>query len=130
MLWSVALVFATIVVGGALDAKRRLPDLEPWHRIVPTDFRAANLTPQSTLADYLAIEDAAFRVVHDRVEQSLDPALRLSANRYNPDSLSYPGRFGTDWNQNAGADAWRGSDRRGAARPRPDRCALQHACDR
>jgi pimeloyl-ACP methyl ester carboxylesterase len=99
VLWSVVLVFVTIVVGGALDAMRRLPDLAPWHRIVPRDFRQTDLTPRSTLADYLAIEDAAFRVVHDRVEASLDPALRTSANRYNVDSNSYPGRLGTDWNR-------------------------------
>ena len=28
--WSVFLVFATLVVGGALDARRRLADLQPW----------------------------------------------------------------------------------------------------
>jgi alpha-beta hydrolase superfamily lysophospholipase len=99
LLWSLALIFATIVVGGALDARRRLPDLEPWHRVVPRDFRAADLTPQSTLVDYLKIEAAAFKTVHDRVEQRLDGALRLTANRYNPDSNAYPGRFGTDWNR-------------------------------
>jgi alpha-beta hydrolase superfamily lysophospholipase len=99
LLWSLALIFATIVVGGALDARRRLPDLEPWHRIVPRDFRAADLTPRSTLDDYLKIETAAFQQVHDRVERPLDGALRLTANRYNPDSSSYPGRFGTDWNR-------------------------------
>ncbi|HEX6973051.1 MAG TPA: alpha/beta hydrolase, partial [Vicinamibacterales bacterium] len=99
LLWATALVFATIVVGGALDAMRRLPDLEPWHRVVPRDFRAADLTPQSTLDDYVKIEDGAFRTVHDRVEQSLDPVFRASANRYNSDSSSYPGRFGTDWNR-------------------------------
>ena len=68
--WSAVLMFATIVIGGALDARRRIPDLEPWHRIVPRDFRAADLTLQSTLADYLAREDAAFRVVHDQIEQT------------------------------------------------------------
>ena len=56
-------------------------------------------TPQSTLDDYLKIEGAAFQEVHDRVEQSLDSALRVTANRYNPDSAAYPGRFGTDWNR-------------------------------
>jgi hypothetical protein len=52
LVWSTALVFVTIVIGGALDARRRLPDLEPWHRIVPRDARAADFTAQSTLADY------------------------------------------------------------------------------
>jgi alpha-beta hydrolase superfamily lysophospholipase len=97
--WSAVLIFATIAIGGALDARRRLPDLEPWHRIVPPDFRAADLTPQSTLADYLAREDAAFRVVHDQIERRLDPAWRVPANRYNADGISYPGRLGTDWNR-------------------------------
>ena len=98
LVWSLALVFATIVVGGALDARRRLPDLQPWHRIVPRDATAADLTPQTPLANYLAIEDAAFRVVH-QIEQSLDPAWRLPAIRYNPDGQSHPGRLGTDWNR-------------------------------
>jgi len=54
LIWASLLVFATIVVGGGLDARRRLPDLEAWHRIVPRDVRASDLTPTSTLADYLA----------------------------------------------------------------------------
>jgi alpha-beta hydrolase superfamily lysophospholipase len=99
LMWSAALVFATIVIGGALDARRRIADLEPWHRIVPRDAHAADLTPRSTLAEYLAIEDAAFRVVHDQIEQKLDGASRVPANRYNPDGLSHPGRLGTDWNR-------------------------------
>ena len=55
--WSAVLVFATIVVGGGLDARRRLPDLEPWHRIVPRDVKASDLTPRSSLGDYLAVEE-------------------------------------------------------------------------
>ena len=99
LVWSVGLVFATLVVGGALDARRRLPDLEPWHRIVPRDFRAADLTAQSTLADYLTIEAGAFRTVHEEVEQRLAPRWRLPSNRYNPDGQSSPRRMGTDWNR-------------------------------
>ncbi len=99
LVWSALLIFATIVVGGALDARRRLAELEPWHRIVPRDFRAAELTPQSSLADYRAIEDAAFRTVHDEIEQRLDVSARVPANRYNPDGISSPGRLGTDWNR-------------------------------
>jgi alpha-beta hydrolase superfamily lysophospholipase len=97
--WAAVIVFATIVIGGALDARRRLPDLEPWHRFVPRDARAADLTPQSTLADYLAIENRAFTAVHDEIEQRLDPAWRVPANRYNTDGVSYPGRLGTNWNR-------------------------------
>jgi alpha-beta hydrolase superfamily lysophospholipase len=97
--WSAVLIFATIVVGGALDARRRLADLQAWHRLVPRDFRASDLTPRSTLADYLAIEDAAFRRVHDEIEDRLEPAWRVPANRYNRGGISHPGQIGTDWNR-------------------------------
>ena len=97
--WSVLLVFATIVVGGALDARRRLADLEPWHRVVPRDFKASDLTQQSTLAQYLEIEEGAFRTVQTEIEQRLSPEWRLPANRYNPDGHSSPRRMDTDWNR-------------------------------
>ena len=99
LVWSAALVFATIVIGGALDARRRLPDLQPWHRIVPREATAGALTETSTLADYLAIEEEAFRTVRERIEDRLDPAWRLPANRYNRDGHSHPSRLGTDWNR-------------------------------
>ena len=99
LLWSVALVFATIVIGGALDARQRLPDLQPWHRIIPADAGVRTLTNTSTLADYLAIEEEAFRTVRERIEDRLDPDWKLAANRYHRDSHSHPSRFGTDWNR-------------------------------
>src|SRR5688572_1121075 len=99
LLWSVALVFATIVIGGALDARKRLPDLQPWHRIVPPDAGVRTLTNTSTLADYLAIEEQAFRTVRERIEDTLAPHWKLAANRYYRDGHSHPSRFGTDWNR-------------------------------
>jgi alpha-beta hydrolase superfamily lysophospholipase len=99
LIWASLLVFATIVVGGGLDARRRLPDLEPWHRIALRDVRAGDLTSTSTLADYLAIEETAFRTVHEQIEQRLDAASRVPANRYNPDGRSSPRQLGTDWNR-------------------------------
>jgi alpha-beta hydrolase superfamily lysophospholipase len=99
LVWSVVLVFATIVIGGAMDARRRLPDLQPWHRIVPRDASAADLTPSFTFAGYLAIEEAAFRTVREQIEQRLDPAWRLPSNRYNLDGHAHPSRLGTDWNR-------------------------------
>jgi alpha-beta hydrolase superfamily lysophospholipase len=99
LLWSVALVFATIVIGGAMDARRRLPDLQPWHRVVPPDASTRRLTRSSTLADLLVIEERAFRTVRERIEDTLDPAWRLPANRYNRDGRSHPSRFATDWNR-------------------------------
>ncbi len=99
LIWSLALVFATIVIGGAVNAMRRLPDLQPWHRVVPVDASTRTLTNSSTLADYLAIEEGAFRTVRERVEDTLDPAWKLAANRYNRDGPSHWSRLGTDWNR-------------------------------
>jgi alpha-beta hydrolase superfamily lysophospholipase len=87
------------VIGGALDARRRLPDLQPWHRLVPPEVSARTLTRSSTLADLLAIEEAAFRSVRERIEDTLDPAWKIPANRYNREGRSHPSRFGTDWNR-------------------------------
>lgn len=97
--WSALLVFATVVIGGAVSARRRLADLEPWHRLQLRDFQASDLTPQATLNDYLAIEDAAFRRIKTEIEGRLEPRWNVPANRYNPDGYSYPGRLGIDWNR-------------------------------
>lgn len=98
-LWTAVVIFLTIVIGGALGARRRIPDLQPWHRISPHDGRAAELKLTSTLADYLAIEEDAFRTVRERIEDTLDPSWKLPANRYNRDGQSHPSRLGTDWNR-------------------------------
>ncbi len=97
--WTAVVVFVTIVIGGAVNARRRLPDLQPWHRIVPRDLKASDVKASSTLADYLAIENAAFQTVREQVEDRLDPAWKLPANRYNRDGRSHWSRLGTDWNR-------------------------------
>ena len=97
--WSALLVLATIVVGGALSARRRLPNLEPWHQLAHRDFQASDLTAQTTLKDYLALEETAFRRVREEIEARLEPQWKVPANRYNPEGRSYPGRLGTDWNR-------------------------------
>ena len=68
-LWAALLIVATMVIGGAVDARRRLPDLESWHRSVPADATAADLE-KATLAEYLRREDTVFRDVRDRIERT------------------------------------------------------------
>jgi len=50
--WAAVLIFATVVIGAAVSARRRLPDLEAWHRYVPADATASDLET-ATFADYL-----------------------------------------------------------------------------
>ena len=39
--YAVVLVLITLIVGGACDARRRLPDLSAWHRVRLDDMTAA-----------------------------------------------------------------------------------------
>jgi alpha-beta hydrolase superfamily lysophospholipase len=97
--WAGLLVFATIVVGRALES-RRLPDLEVWHRLVPADeITAADVSPDFTLADYLAREDRVFAEVASAVAS--DSRLRNPSvpNRYVAGSVSSPARQAFDGNR-------------------------------
>jgi alpha-beta hydrolase superfamily lysophospholipase len=97
-LWAALLIVATMVIGGAVDARRRLPDLESWHRYVPADATAADLE-KATLAEYLRREDTVFRDVRDRIERTSAGSPLPSANRYDRGSRSHPSRIGSDGNR-------------------------------
>jgi alpha-beta hydrolase superfamily lysophospholipase len=96
--YSVALVLVTLVVGGAWDANRRLPDLKPWHRVRLDDMTAAVLDDRFTFARYQAWEERLFAQVR-AVEAATEPADRTAVNRYYPGSLSHPASAGRDWNR-------------------------------
>jgi alpha-beta hydrolase superfamily lysophospholipase len=96
--WAAVLIFATLIVGGAVDARRRLPDLESWHRYVPADATAADLET-ATLAEYLRREDAVFRDVQARIERTSAGSAQPPANRYDRRSRSHPSRIGSDANR-------------------------------
>ncbi|HYB54236.1 MAG TPA: alpha/beta fold hydrolase [Thermoanaerobaculia bacterium] len=99
LLITAAVVLATIVLVRAFDA-RRPPFLKPWHRYVPpSEVRAADMTENFTLEDYLRREDQVFREVKENVEDRLAPEDRTAANRYFPDSAASPRRFPRDWNR-------------------------------
>jgi alpha-beta hydrolase superfamily lysophospholipase len=96
--WAAALIAATVVIGGGVSARRRLPDLEAWHRHVPADATAADLETE-TLAGYLQREERLFRDLRDRVERASAGAAPAQANRYDPRSRSHPSRLGWDANR-------------------------------
>lgn len=95
---AVALILATIVVGAACDARRRLADLKPWHRVVLDDLRAAEMGDTYTFAQYQARERALFADLR-RFESTIAPGDRTPVNRYNAGSYSHPLSAGRDWNQ-------------------------------
>ena len=96
--YAVVLILITLIVGGAYDARRRLPDLKEWHRIRLDEMTAATLDDRFTFAQYQAREERLFAQV--RILESMnDPADRTPVNRYHPGSLSHPSSAGHDWNR-------------------------------
>jgi alpha-beta hydrolase superfamily lysophospholipase len=99
-----------LIVGGAIGAvfgilllrafeARRQPPLKPWHEPLETQAHAKDLPDTATLADYLRIEDAAFRDMDERVLPETAPEDRTAANRYWADGPINPERFPTNWNR-------------------------------
>jgi alpha-beta hydrolase superfamily lysophospholipase len=96
------LAVALLVVGGALHARMALPDLAPWHQVVPeAELTAGDMDEGFTLEQYLARESAVFDEVRDRVERvvAAEGNGGAFANRYDPSSISSPTRASRDWNR-------------------------------
>jgi alpha-beta hydrolase superfamily lysophospholipase len=94
----VALVLGTLVIGGALEARWRHPDLKPWHQLVPHDVHAAELGDGFTLDQWLRREAEVFGQVA-AMENGLEAADRTPVNRYFPSSRTHPSRLARDWNR-------------------------------
>ena len=83
----------------ALQARARLPDLQPWHRIVLNEeFAAARPGAPDTFEEYLALEKRLFREMQSRVLESPVAADAWELGRYNPDSVVSKLSTGTPWN--------------------------------
>ncbi|HJZ77729.1 MAG TPA: alpha/beta fold hydrolase [Vicinamibacterales bacterium] len=95
-----AIIALAIVVGAAVNARSRIPDLKPWHHLVPSaEVRASDVGPTFTLDAYLAREQKVFDEVRTRIENQLPPEERLYANRYDREGLASPSRLRRDWNR-------------------------------
>ena len=94
----VVFVLVVLIVGGAYDARWRLPDLKAWHRLKLNDVKAAEVDERFTFAQYQAREEKLFAEVH-AFEATIDPLERTPVNRYHPGSLSHPSSAGRDWNR-------------------------------
>ena len=89
-------IVVTLIVGGGFDARRRHPELKPWHRLAPlAEPTAADLSEAATLDDYLRREADVFDQVHRDIEVSLAEVDKTPANRFNPQGVSSPARLPT-----------------------------------
>jgi alpha-beta hydrolase superfamily lysophospholipase len=92
------LIAATLVVGGALDARRRHPDLKPWHQLVPNDLTASEMHDTFDFSRLLARENEAFATV-EAVEAAVAPADRTPVNRFAVGSRAHYSQAGHNWNR-------------------------------
>ena len=64
----VAAALVTVVIVFAIQARVRLPDLQPWHRIqLAGEFRAGGTGAPKTFPEYLALEDRLIEEVRAHV---------------------------------------------------------------
>ena len=96
---TVVLVIVLLPLGGALNAVRALPDLQPWHELrTRLELRAPEITPAFTLDQYLAREEAVFQEARARVDDlvsiganPLVPNRYVTGSRSHPDQLAFTG---------------------------------------
>lgn len=98
LVWAVLLVLGTLIVGGALDARRRHPPLDPWHKLIPNDLHAGEMGDDFTFAEWLSREAEVFAEVA-RLEDELAETARTPVNRYYRGSRTNPSRLAKDWNR-------------------------------
>ena len=94
---AIGAVFAILLLR-AFDARNQ-PPLKPWHEPLKTEARAKDLPDSATLADYLRIEDAAFREMTEKVLPETPKEDRLPANRYWAEGPLNPETFAKNWNR-------------------------------
>ncbi len=87
----------TIVFVRACDARHK-PPLQAWHRPLPGEFRAADLQPNTTLADYLRREETLFSEMERTVMTPGPPTVKGRLSRYSIEGAVNPLRFDKNWN--------------------------------
>jgi alpha-beta hydrolase superfamily lysophospholipase len=86
---------ATIVVVFAIQARMRLPELRPWHRLtLASEFRAGRTDTPKTFEEYLRLEERLFAELRTRVMDDPKAADRYVMGRFNPSSV--PSRLALD----------------------------------
>lgn len=90
----------TIVLVFAIQARVRLPDLRPWHRLIlESEFRAGRPDTPKTFEEYRRLEDRLFAELRARVVDNPAAADRYSLGRFNPASVPAKLALDTPYNR-------------------------------
>ena len=100
LVWTLVVIWLTLVIGGAFEARWVQPELSPWHRTsLEAEVTASEMGDQFTLGQYLEREERLFAELRERIERPAGTDLRLALNRYSTGSRSHPSNLGHDWNR-------------------------------
>jgi esterase/lipase len=93
-------VVATIVLVYAIQARLRLGDLRPWHRLtLDSEFDAGRSDAPKTFAEYRQLEERLFADLRRRLLDDLEAADAHALSRYNPQSAPARLALGTPYNR-------------------------------
>ena len=93
-----AVLAVVILLAVRIYDSQRGPPLALWHTYVPHELKASEMDAIDW-RQYLAEEARIFDDVRTHVTQQLEPADRVTLNRYFDGSPVYPGNFSQDFNR-------------------------------
>lgn len=93
----VSLLLVVALLGIRIAGLSSLPELEPWHRLVPQELDADELDASDWQA-YLSAEAALFERLQRELIEPVTASGAAPYSRYASDSPVYPGNLPRDWN--------------------------------
>jgi alpha-beta hydrolase superfamily lysophospholipase len=79
---------------------RKMGPLQIWHTVIlENEFTARDATPQSTLQDYLDIEDKLFSELQEKIYERIEPSNELIYSRYQAGGVQDPAWPQQNWNR-------------------------------
>lgn len=100
MAWTLVVLLLIVValLGIRIAGLSALPELEPWHRLVPHELEADELDA-SDWQTYVAAEAALFERLQRELIEPVTASGSARYSRYASDSPVYPGNLPRDWNR-------------------------------
>lgn len=100
MAWTLVVLLLIVValLGIRIAGLSSLPELEPWHRLVPQELDADELDASDWQA-YLSAEAALFERLQRELIEPVTASGTAAYSRYASNSPVYPGSLPRDWNR-------------------------------
>ncbi|MDU9406176.1 alpha/beta hydrolase [Pseudomonas sp. zfem001] len=100
MAWTLVVLLLIVValLGIRIAGLSSLPELEPWHRLVPQELEVSELD-EGDWQTYVAAEAALFERLQRELIEPVTASGSARYSRYASDSPVYPGNLPHDWNR-------------------------------